>query len=197
VRSLREQVAEHVRRDVLSGELAAGERLREVELAERFGVSRGPVRDALLQLAHEGVLVLQPHCGAKVAGPASDTVLPLIRSMRRTVEVFALRLVFRDLAAADFAFWEETLAKMHAACERGDVPAIVAQDIALHHALVERTDQPELLELWLPLVARMRFAYARFYWDFSEIHQEHRAIIDAFRGGDLEAAVKALETNIK
>src|SRR5215472_4225062 len=72
VRSLREQVAAHVRRDVLSGHLETGERLREVELAERFGVSRGPVRDALLQLTHEGLLVLQPHCGAKVAGPASD-----------------------------------------------------------------------------------------------------------------------------
>jgi DNA-binding GntR family transcriptional regulator len=174
-----------------------GDRLREIELAERFGVSRGPVRDALLQLAHEGLLVLQPHCGATVAGPASDLVLPLIRSMRRTIEVFALGLILKDLNDDDFQFWEGTLTHMHAACVKGDVPAIVAQDIALHHAIVERTGQPELQDLWLPLVARMRFAYSRFYKDYLEIYQEHRAIIDAMRTGDLLAAVKALETNIK
>jgi DNA-binding GntR family transcriptional regulator len=197
VRTLREQVAAHVRRDVLSGELAMGDRLREIELAERFGVSRGPVRDALLQLAHEGLLILQPHCGATVAGPASDLVLPLIRSMRRTIEIFALRLIIKNLNDDDFRFWEGTLAHMQAACVQGDVPAIVTQDIALHHGIVERTGQPELLDLWLPLVARMRFAYARFYQKLTEVYDEHRAIVDAMRTGDLPAAIKALETNIK
>src|SRR6516165_9050297 len=95
VRGLRKQVADHLRRDVLSGELPSGERLREVELAERFGVSRGPVRDALLQLAQEGWLTLEPHCGAKVAGPAPEFLLPLIRAQRRMVEAFALRLFFK------------------------------------------------------------------------------------------------------
>jgi DNA-binding GntR family transcriptional regulator len=174
-----------------------GDRLREIELAERFGVSRGPVRDALLQLAHEGLLILQPHCGATVAGPASDLVLPLIRSMRRTIEVFALRLIIKDLRDDDFQFWDATLTHMQAACVTGDVPAIVTQDIALHHGIVERTGQPELLDLWLPLVARMRFAYARFYKDLLDVYEEHRAIIDSMRKGDLPAAIKALETNIK
>jgi DNA-binding GntR family transcriptional regulator len=197
VRTLREQVAAHVRRDVLSGQLAMGDRLREIELAERFGVSRGPVRDALLQLAHEGLLILEPHCGATVAGPASDLVLPLIRSMRRTIEVFAVQLIVKDLTEQDFQFWEGTLTQMHAACVKGDVPAIVLPDIALHHAIVERTGQPELLDLWLPLVARMRFAYSKFYKNHMEIYDEHRAIIDAFRARDVSAAIKALETNIK
>jgi DNA-binding GntR family transcriptional regulator len=197
VRTLREQVAAHVRHDVLSGQLAMGDRLREIELAERFGVSRGPVRDALLQLAHEGLLVLQPHCGATVAGPASDEVLPLIRSMRRTIEVFALGLIINHLSDDDFQFWENTLTQMRAACVRGDVPVMVAEDIALHHAIVERTGRAELIDLWLPLVARMRFAYSRFYKDYLEVYQEHRAIIDALRAGNLAAAIEALETNIK
>jgi DNA-binding GntR family transcriptional regulator len=197
VRTLGEQVAAHVRQDVLSGQLAKGDRLREIELAERFGVSRGPVRDALLQLAHEGLLILQPHCGATVAGPASDLVLPLIRSIRRTIEVFALRLILQDLDDGDFQFWKSTLAQMKAACVAGDVPAIVVQDIALHHAIVERTGQSELLDLWLPLVARMRFAYSRFYKDLLEVYEEHRAIIEAMRARDLAGAVKALETTIK
>jgi DNA-binding GntR family transcriptional regulator len=197
VRGLRKQVADHLRRDVLSGELPSGERLREVELAERFGVSRGPVRDALLQLAQEGWLTLEPHCGAKVAGPAPETVLPLIRAQRRMIERFALRLFFKDITPGDLAAWDEILEKMRRACERADYPSIVLEDIALHLSFIERAGQPELLDLWLPLVARMRFAYAKYYHNALEIYDEHRAIVDALRRRDLKAALMALATNIK
>jgi DNA-binding GntR family transcriptional regulator len=197
VRGLRKQVADHLRRDVLSGELPPGERLREMELAERFGVSRGPVRDALLQLAQEGWLILEPHCGAKVAGPAPEFLLPLIRAQRRTVEGFALQLFFKYITPEDFATWDKILEEMREACEREDYAAIVLQDIALHLSFIERTGQPEILDLWLPLVARMRFAYAKYYHNASEIYDEHRAIVDALRRRDLKAALKALETNIK
>jgi len=197
VRGLRKQVADHLRRDVLSGELPPGERLREMELAERFGVSRGPVRDALLQLAQEGWLVLEPHCGARVAGSAPESLLPLIRALRRKVEGFALRLIFKECTPADIAAWDEILEEMRLACEKEDRPAIVLQDIALHLSFIERTGQPEILDLWLPLVARMRFAYEKYYQSAMEIYDEHRAIVDAFRRRDLRAALKALKTNIK
>jgi DNA-binding GntR family transcriptional regulator len=190
-------VADHLRRDVLSGELRSGDRLREVELAERFGVSRGPVRDALLQLAQEGWLVLEPHCGAKVAGPAPENVLPLIRAQRRLVEGFALRQFIKDITPDDLAAWDAILDRMRGACERDDYPSIVLEDIALHLSFIERAGQPELLDLWLPLVARMRFAYAKYYRDAREIYDEHRAIVEALRRRDLKAALKALETNIK
>jgi DNA-binding GntR family transcriptional regulator len=190
-------VADHLRRDVLCGQLSSGERLREVELAERFGVSRGPVRDALLQLAQEGWLTLEPHCGAKVAGPAPDAVLPLIRAQRRLVESFALRLFIKDVTSGDLAAWDEILEKMRGACEREDYPSIVLEDIALHLSFLERAGQPELLDLWLPLVARMRFAYANYYQSAMEIYDEHRALVEALRRRDLKAALKALATNIK
>jgi DNA-binding GntR family transcriptional regulator len=197
IRSLREQVAERLRHDVLAGELPPGAHLREAELAGRFGVSRGPVRDALLQLAQEGWLVLEPHCGAKVAGPAPEAILPLIRAQRRMLERFALRRFFRDITAADLAAWDDILEKMRLACKRDDYPAIVLQDIALHLSFIERAGQPELLDLWLPLVARMRFAYAKYYQSTLQIYEEHRAIVDGLRRRDLKATLKALVTNIK
>jgi DNA-binding GntR family transcriptional regulator len=197
VRGLRAQVADHLRREVLSGELRSGDRLREVELAERFGVSRGPVRDAMLQLAQEGWLVLEPYCGATVAGPAPDNLLPLIRALRRMIEAFALRQFFSDITPDDLAGWDEIIEKMRQACEREDYPAIVLQDIALHLSFIERAGQPELLDLWLPLAARMRFAYGKFYQCAMDIHDEHRAIVDAFHRRDLDGALAALEMNIK
>ena len=163
IRSLREQVADRLRHDVLAGELLPGAHLRETELAGRFGVSRGPVRDALLQLAQEGWLVLAPHCGAKVASPAPESILPLIRAQRRMLERFALRRFIKDITPDDLAGWDDILEKMRGACERDDYAAIVVQDIALHLSFIERAGQPELLDLWLPLVARMRFAYAKHY----------------------------------
>jgi DNA-binding GntR family transcriptional regulator len=197
VRSLREQVADRLRHDVLAGELLPGAHLRETELAGRFGVSRGPVRDALLQLAQEGWLVLAPHCGAKVSSPAPEAILPLIRAQRRMLERFALRRFIKDITPDDLAGWDDILEKMRGACERDDCPAIVVQDIALHLSFIERAGQPELLDLWLPLVARMRFAYAKYYDTALEIYDEHRAIVDALRRRDLKAALKALETNVK
>jgi DNA-binding GntR family transcriptional regulator len=197
IRSLREQVADRLRHDVLAGELLPGAHLRETELAGRFGVSRGPVRDALLQLAQEGWLVLAPHCGAKVSSPAPEAILPLIRAQRRMLERFALRRFIKDITPDDLAGWDDILEKMRGACESDNYPAIVVQDIALHLSFIERAGQPELLDLWLPLVARMRFAYAKYYHTALEIYDEHRAIVDALRRRDLKAALKALETNVK
>ena len=61
IRSIREQIAEHIRSDIFSGKLDEGEQLRETPLAERFGVSRGPIRDVLLQLSQEGLLISKPN----------------------------------------------------------------------------------------------------------------------------------------
>ena len=65
--SLREQIAERIRNDVLCGRLSEGERLNEIKLGEQFGVSRTPIREALQQLMHEGLLEGRPNIGVKVA----------------------------------------------------------------------------------------------------------------------------------
>ena len=63
IRSVREQITDRLRDDILSGRLAEGERLQEAKLAERFGVSRGPIREVLAQLTHEGLVEAKPNCG--------------------------------------------------------------------------------------------------------------------------------------
>ncbi len=92
-RTIREQIADHIRNDVLSGQLAEGAPLREQDLATRYGVSRGPIRDALLQLTQEGLLVSKPNCGVTVGSGPSDAIQPLIIQLRRAIEKFALRIV--------------------------------------------------------------------------------------------------------
>ena len=103
VRTIREQVVDRLRADVMSGRIGAGESLRETQLAERFGTSRGPIRDALLQLTQEGLLVSRPNCGVRVGCPPDGALSPLLFELRHKLEVHALGRIMDELDDADDA----------------------------------------------------------------------------------------------
>ncbi|MEK6233303.1 MAG: GntR family transcriptional regulator [Planctomycetales bacterium] len=193
--TIREQIADRLRREVLAGELCEGEPLREQQLAERFGVSRGPIRDALLQLTQEGLLASQPNRGVKVGGKPSESLRPLILQLRRDIERFALETVFDQITPEDMQYWEELLARLRTACEEGDMPALVEHDMAFHRSFIEKAD-PELVSVWLPIVLRMRLVYSR-HDDHLDCYVEHAAVLEAIRAGDQQAAVEALTSNIQ
>jgi DNA-binding GntR family transcriptional regulator len=195
VRTIREQIADQLRRDVLSGRLAQGEHLHEVKLARRFGVSRGPVRDALLQLTQEGVLLYKPNCGVEVAAAPGERVRSLVLPLRRMIEAFALRLAFEQAGPADIAAWEAILERLRVAGEAGNLSDVVAADMAFHRWVVDRPGEPDLAALWLPAVTRMRLVYSR-HSDLREVYPEHAVIVERFKAGDVDGAVAALEANI-
>lgn len=196
VRTIREQIVNRLRSEMLSGQLSEGQPLREVQLAARFGVSRGPVRDALLQLTQEGLVVSHPHCGAKVGRVPSEAIRPLVIHLRREIEKFALDLVFDTLTADDLAEVQAILDRFHAACAAGDQHALIEHDMAFHRWIVQRTGEPDLVSIWLPILVRMRLVYSR-HTDLEESYREHVAILDAIRRGDRQAALEALENNIQ
>src|SRR4029079_4978644 len=94
--SVRDQIAERIRTDVMCGRLPEGERLSEIKLGEQFGVSRTPIREALQQLLHEGILEGRPNTGLKVARRPTDSVCEFIVVIRRMVEIFAVQLFFDE-----------------------------------------------------------------------------------------------------
>ncbi len=196
VRTVREQVTDRLRQAILSGRFREGQRLKETELASELGVSRGPIRDALLQLTSEGALEYQPNCGVEVAPPANDAVRSVLVSLRRTIEANALRLAFPHLSAADIASWEGILAELRAACDAEDFPRVVESDMAYHRWVVEQAREPELLSVWLRIVMRLRLVYSR-HKSLKEVAPEHARVVKAVRRGNVEAAVKALEANIR
>jgi len=194
--TIREQIADHIRREVMSGELAGGEPLREHDLAARFGVSRGPIRDALLQLTQEGLLVAKPNCGVKVREAPREELQPLIVDVRRRVEAFALRQGFQRLSGDALPRLEATLEQLKAACGQGDMQGVVEHDMALHRSIVQAADDEDLVAVWLPVVIRMMLHYTR-HEDLTESYREHAAIVNAIRAGDKRAAVNALKENIQ
>ena len=200
IRSTRDQITDLIRDDVLSGRLATGARVSEASLAQRFGVSRGPIREALSQMVCEGLFVAKPNCGVIIAPPAPAEVRDLVLPIRRTLETYGLRQVFKELNAADFRHWEDILFRMERVCQQGEAREFPQLDVALHRHLMERCGQPDLLAIWQTIVTRMR----GHFWTRAEQAQnrgEHAAprfhcnVIDAFRGS-LNRAVKTLEAHI-
>jgi len=195
-RTIREQVADRIRTDVLSGRLAEGTNLREHALAEQYGVSRAPIRDALLLLTQEGLLVAKPNCGVTVGSTANEAIQPLVVDLRRRIEVFALRDVFGRLTTSDVTNLEQTVEQLRSACAQEDIGEVVRHDMALHRYLLDTTSDSNLLAIWLPIVSRMMLHYSRHH-DMMESHREHAAIVKAIRDGDKAAAIRALEANIQ
>src|SRR5947207_3583081 len=156
IRTVREQITDRLRDDILSGRLAEGERVQEGKLAERFGVSRGPIREALAQLTQEGLLDAKPNCGVRVSHSDSDSVRELIVPIRRVIETFALKHFFHEIDERDFLTWESILHHLQSACERKDQAAIIQYDLAFHRSILTRAGVPALLTIWQTIVARIR-----------------------------------------
>lgn len=195
-RTIPEQVTARLRQEILSGKLQPGEPLREQEISSRFGVSRGPIREALRQLTQQGMLVLEPNKGVRVAQYLSESIRPLTVDLRRRIESFVLDSIFDAITDEDIAAWEHILADIKAACEAGDTASLVDHDMRFHQAIIQSHDDKDLFALWQPIALRMLMQYNRFD-DLMDSYREHRTLLDAIRSGDKAAALAALEANIQ
>ena len=196
---LREQIIEQIRKDVFAGKFSVGERLSESSMVSRFKVSRTPIREALHQLVQEGVLEAKPNHGVRVASEACDAMNELVVSIRRMIETFALRSCYDELNEEDFRQWEEILDRLADACRERDYAEIAGLDIEFHRAIILRAGIPVLETIWMLIVARMRSHFRATQLNYSnamDIHAEHAHVLEVFRGGDSDAALKVLEENI-
>lgn len=195
-RTIREQVTEQIRNELISGRLPAGEPLREHSLAKRFGVSRGPVRDAFLQLTQEGFLAYQANCGVRVRQLASGEQRELLMSLRRQIEEFVIRQGFAKITPEDHRTCYEILERMRAACLRRDIAAVARCDMDFHQAILIAAGGEDFLPIWKLLCTQMLLAYSRFT-KYSQIAQEHVTILAAIRKRSLRDAIKTLRENLK
>ncbi len=195
VRSAREQIVDQLRNEIMADRFPVDEPLREAALAERFGVSRGPIRDALLQLSQEGALVYKPNSGVRVNAPAANDERDFMMSLRARIEQEAIRGFIRVCDDEDRKALRGILERMKAACRAKNLPEIVGCDLELHRRLVRRGASEKVEAVWKSITVRIRMDYSRLKRHM-EIHREHELLVDAILGGDLKRARAALKANL-
>jgi DNA-binding GntR family transcriptional regulator len=192
---IKDQVASALRRDLIAGRLSAGQPLREQALAARFGVSRGPIRDALLELTKEGLLIAKPNCGVRINRSPSPAVRRMLVAIRRRIERTALRLGFARIDRDRVDAWMAQLELFRQACRSQVMHRVVELDLAFHRSIVELPEQG-LEHLWLPIMGRMVLPYSR-HEQLLESYAEHRSVVEAIDRRDRKEAVRCLMANIQ
>lgn len=179
---------------ILRGELAPGEKLRQDHIAHAFGLSHVPVREALLRLEAKGLAVSRPRQGMRVA-PLDDAAQKELRVMRQALEPVALSHSVPNLDAAQIARAEE----LRLLCdEAGDIFEWEAMNRAFHLATIAACGMPRLIEEVANLqmlAARHMLSSYRDRWR-KRMDIDHRAIMAAIRHRDAQAAAQVLERHL-
>ncbi|MDO6424601.1 GntR family transcriptional regulator [Saccharophagus degradans] len=194
--TIKDQIADQMRSDIIAGELAPNTKLNEQSLSKRFGVSRGPIRDVLLQLTKEGLLVSKNNCGVSVNSVLDPAMQTLMIRIRREIETHAISSLKGKLDDADFDALDSILNRLKDAFKQEDFIEVTKADIDFHRYLVYKAGGQELVNLWHPIVLRMRMNYKRITNPKACV-DEHKAIANALKEDNIKAAKEALLANIR
>ncbi|MCL4288848.1 MAG: GntR family transcriptional regulator [Thermoleophilia bacterium] len=194
-------VTRELRNEILDGFLAPGERIGQAAVAERFGVSRLPVREALRALQNEGLVTIVPNAGARVVR-LDATELDEIYWLRERLEPAAIAESVPLLTAEDLRAIREHAEEMERIAAAGDTAGWLAIDVDFHRTLLSRAPLPEVRRMIARLwnVARpYRLAYLQTSFPESLLigHMEHRLLLDAAERGDPVDAERLLAIHIR
>ena len=189
-----EAVLTELRRAIGTGELRAGEQVLQDALAERYGVSRVPLREALKILEGEGQVVYRPHRGYFVAELDIDDLREIYR-IRDLLESEAIRVAATALSGDDLARMVEAADGVDRADAAGDLVAMTTANRRFHFIIIEAAGMPRMARL-IRILWDATDAYRSLYYADRDhrvqVQQEHRAVIDALSAGDGERAVRLL-----
>lgn len=200
---LRDVVFNTLRKAILDGTIKPGERLMEVHLANRLGVSRTPIREAIRKLELEGLVVMMPRRGAIVA-KISEKSLQDVLEVRRSLDVLIAELAceritkeqLEELKKAVKVFEDTTKTVDHS---EKNTAELAKADVRFHDILMEATGNMRLKSLVNNLAEQMyryRFVYLMDESKHGNLIDEHRAIYDAVAKRDKAVAAKAARVHI-
>jgi GntR family transcriptional regulator, rspAB operon transcriptional repressor len=197
---VREEVYSRLKREILSGQLGGGTRLGEIALAERLGVSRTPVREAVQRLAQDGLVEVLPNRGARVRLLAASEVEHTY-TVRATLDGLAARLAASRPAterAAQVLLLQAALARLEAA-DPNDWQQQTQADLAFHQAIAQASANPVLentLQGLAESVARVKLLTQSLN-QTPETAQDHRAIVAAIEQGQAGEAERQARAHVE
>ena len=196
---LRDVVFENLRTAILEGNLKAGQRLMEVQLAEQLGVSRTPIREAIRKLELEGLVVMLPRKGAYVANMSFKDLIDVLE-IRSSLEGLAASLAAERLREEDIADLERVAKEFETSVREADIDNVLKKDVEFHEKIFLMANNKKLYQLITSLweqVHRFRVTYVSNYDASLSLVDEHNKILEAIKSGDSELAKKYATEHIE
>ena len=195
---LRDVVFNTLRQAILTGEMEPGERLMEIQLANKLGVSRTPIREAIRKLELEGLVIMIPRKGAEVAHITVKDMRDVLE-VRSALEELAATLACKNVTPEHIEELKTANRVFEAAIVSKDVVAIVNADVAFHNIIYSMTDNQRLIQLVNSLSEQMyryRLEYVKDARSHSILISEHADIINRIASRDEEGAKEVISQHI-
>lgn len=195
---LRDVVFNTLRQAILTGELKPGERLMEIHLADKLGVSRTPVREAIRRLELEGLVTMIPRKGAEVARITEKSMSDVLE-VRRALDALCVELACDRITEEELEALSKACGHFERCVRVGDTKKIAQADVALHDIIVQATGNQRLIQLVNNLSEQMyryRFEYIKDSSQHETLVKEHRIIYESIARKDKETAAAAAGTHI-
>ena len=189
---LRDVVFQTLRQAILKGELKPGERLMEIQLAQKLGVSRTPVREAIRKLELEGLVLMIPRKGAEVA---EITIKDLedVLEVRAALEELAVCDACENITEEQILALKEAADNFQAALESDDLVKCAETDMAFHEIIYQASDNKRLIQVLNNMreqIYRYRVEYLKEGETRDILVKEHEELTKAIRDRDVERAKK-------
>jgi DNA-binding GntR family transcriptional regulator len=200
----RDQVVDRIREAIVDGRIPLGQPLRERQVAAQLDISRAPIREALLSLEKEGLVVTTPHRGTFVASYTDQDVTE-IYTLRAALEQLAVGLIDGRASAADFRALDDLVTQMDRHAADGNFRLLIAADHEFHRRMCALSGHRRLLEAWEELAQQALALFTvtdvpdllgRLYGYVEETGDRHRPIVTALRDGDVAGLGKYLSNHI-
>ena len=189
---LRDVVFNTLRQAILRGELKPGERLMEIQLANKLGVSRTPIREAIRKLELEGLVLMIPRKGAEVA-EISEKTLRDVLEVRKALEELAVRLACDKITEEEIKELEKCAADFKKILKSNDITEVAEADVRFHDVIYMATDNQKLITLLSNLrehMYRYRVEYLKDQTAHEQLLREHEEIVKHIRKRNKEEAVQ-------
>ena len=195
---LRDVVFNTLRKAILRGELKPGERLMEIQLANKLGVSRTPIREAIRKLELEGLVLMIPRKGAEVAQITEKNMQDVLE-VRKALEELSVQLACERITPEQVEEMKMAAEDFRKVLKSGDVTKIAEADVKFHDIIFAATNNQRLITLLNNLreqMYRFRVEYLKQKECYPQLLEEHDKLIALISGGNVEEACEIMGRHI-
>ena len=195
---LRDVVFNTLRKAILRGELKPGERLMEIQLANKLGVSRTPIREAIRKLELEGLVLMIPRKGAEVAQITEKNMQDALE-VRKALEELSVQLACERITPEQVEEMKMAAEDFRKVLKSGDVTKIAEADVKFHDIIFAATNNQRLITLLNNLreqMYRFRVEYLKQKECYPQLLEEHDKLIALISGGEVEEACELMGCHI-